>query len=75
MLCKDRSKSTCNAFNKNDDFKRENWLQSALKDSPKHCMCTDLDSMELVRYQGHMSRARHRIWLGQHGKTTEFRIR
>ena len=37
-------------------------------------MCTLLDKMELVRNLGHRSWARHRIWLGQHGQATEFRI-
>ena len=37
-------------------------------------MCTILDKMELVRNLGDRSYARHRIWCGQHGQATDFRI-
>ena len=51
----------------------ENWHDSGLQDTTKHFMCTLLDKMELVRNLGQRSWAKHTIWLGQHGKATEFR--
>ena len=51
----------------------ETWHDSGLEDSTKHLMCTLLDKMELVDL-GQRTWVRHRIWLGQHGQATEFRI-
>ena len=61
-------------INKANGFNVKTNNTLAPKNSDKHFMCTVWKAMELIRNVGHVGWARHRMWLGQLGQATEFRM-